>query len=77
MLVLRGIALGLLAAATLAPLTIWALQTMGLREMGLWEFVCFKAAFAAALAALITPVIGLRVLMDPVGAAAAIVGRAR
>ena len=64
-LLLRGIALGLLAAVTLAPLTIWGLQALGIRGMGLWQFVSFKAAFGAALAALITPVVALRALMDP------------
>ncbi|HEX6030805.1 MAG TPA: hypothetical protein VFY90_05180, partial [Tepidiformaceae bacterium] len=36
-LLLRGIALGLLAAVTIAPLTIWALQTLGIRGMGFWQ----------------------------------------
>jgi hypothetical protein len=65
-LLLRGIALGLFAAVTIAPLTIWGLQALGIRGMGFWQFVGFKAAFAAALAALITPVVALRALMDPV-----------
>lgn len=63
-LVFRGIVLGLLAATTIAPLTIWALQALGVRQMGFWQFVTFKAAFGAALAALITPVVALRALMD-------------
>jgi hypothetical protein len=63
-LVLRGIVLGLLAAVTIAPVTIWGLQALGIREMGFWQFVGFKAAFGAASAALITPVVALRALMD-------------
>ncbi len=63
-LVLRGIVLGLLAAITIAPLTIWALQALGVQEMGFWQFVSFKAAFGGALATLITPVVALRALMD-------------
>jgi len=63
-LVFRGIALGLFAAVTVAPLTIWALQALGVREMGFWPFVSFKAAFGGALASLITPVVALRALMD-------------
>lgn len=65
-LLLRGIALGLLAAVMIAPLTIWGLQALGIRGMGLWQFVGFKAAFGSALAALITPIVALRALMDPV-----------
>ncbi len=63
-LVLRGIFLGLLAAVTIAPLTIGVLQALGVREMGFWQFVSFKAAFGGALATLITPVVALRALMD-------------
>ena len=63
-LLLRGLALGLLAAVTIAPLVIWGLQALGIRAMGFWHFVGFKAAFGAALAALITPVVALRALMD-------------
>ena len=76
-LVVRGIILGLFAAVTLAPLTILVLQNIGVLEMGLWRFVSFKAAFAGGLAALITPVIALRALMDPVAAPGATVGQAR
>jgi hypothetical protein len=63
-LLLRGIALGLLAAVTIAPLAIWGLRALGIQAMGFWQFVGFKAAFGAALAALITPVVALRALMD-------------
>lgn len=76
-IIVRGIVLGLLAAVTLAPVTIWALQDIGMREMSLWRFVSFKAAFAGGLAALITPVIALRALMDHVAAPRATVGHAR
>lgn len=72
-LVLRGIVLGLVAAASIAPLTISALQALEVREMGFWQFVSLKAAFGGALAALITPVVALRALMDP-GAAPSGVG---
>ena len=63
-LLLRGIALGLLATLTIAPLVIWGLQALGIQAMGFWQFVGFKAAFGAALAALIAPVVALRALMD-------------
>ena len=63
-LLLRGIALGLLAAVTIAPLLIWGLQALGIQAMSFWPFVGFKAAFGAVLAALITPLVALRALMD-------------
>ena len=63
-LLLRGIALGLLAAVPIAPQVIWGLQALGIQAMSFWQFVGFKAAFGAALAALITPLVALRALMD-------------
>jgi hypothetical protein len=56
----------LLTAVTIVPLTIWGLQALGIAGMGLWQFVGFKAAFGSGLAALVTPVVALRALMDPV-----------
>lgn len=76
-LVLRGMVLGLLAAVTMAPLTIGALQALGVREMGFWQFVSFKAVFGAALATIITPVVALRALMDPGAAPSETVRQAR
>ena len=66
---LRATALGLVAAAIIAPVTIWLLQALGTRDMSLGHFVLLKAVFGALLAVLVTPVVARRALMDPVIAA--------
>jgi hypothetical protein len=65
-LLLRGVALGLLAAATMGAVTIWALDGLGVRGMDFGSFVAAKAAFGGLLAALTTPVVAWRALMDRV-----------
>ena len=59
---LLGLLLGLLALLTLAPLTLWLLQLLQVEGMSFAGFVLFKAAFAAVLAALITPLVLQRAL---------------
>ena len=73
-LVLRAVVLGLFAAATVAPVVLMVLQTMGVREVGLWQFVGFKAAFAAGLATVVTPLVAWRALMDTAAAPTAAAG---
>lgn len=53
-------AAGMLAAAT--PVILW-FQWAGPRALDLGAFLWFKASFAAALAAVVTPVIGLAALL--------------
>jgi len=55
----RGATLGLITAVTIAPPTIAALAALGVTQKGFWGFVAFKAVFAAALAAVVTPLIAL------------------
>lgn len=55
----RGIALGLLCLAVVAPLSVGALQALGVTEQSFWGFVGFKVLFAAALGAPVTPLIAL------------------
>ena len=59
---LLGLLLGLLAALTLVPLTLWLLQLLQVHAMSFGGFVLFKAGFAAVLAALITPLVLRRAL---------------
>jgi hypothetical protein len=66
----RALMLGLACAVALGPVAVWTLALLEVREMGAWPFVVFKAAFAAALAALVTPVIALGALGDAGGGAA-------
>lgn len=54
---LLGLALGLLAALTLAPLALGLLAWLEVRSMAFADFLLFKAGFAALLAALITPLV--------------------
>lgn len=54
---LLGLALGLLAALTLAPLALCLLAWLDVRAMAFSDFLLFKAGFAALLAALITPLV--------------------
>ena len=53
----RAAVLGVLCAVCVAPPVIWALDRLAVTDLGLWPFVVFKATFAAALAALFTPLI--------------------
>jgi len=55
----RGVALGLVSSALLAPLALAALVLLGVAAMPFWHFVVFKAAFAAFAAALVTPLVAL------------------
>jgi hypothetical protein len=60
----RAVALGLSCAVVFGPaalLTLWALEV---GSLPFWPFVSFKAAFAAVLAALVTPAIALAAIAD-------------
>ncbi len=63
-LLLRAVVLGVLSALLVSPLTIWTLHTLGVEGLGFWTFVAFKASFAAALAAVITPIAAAWALED-------------
>ena len=60
-----GASLALVAIALPGVLTVGALAVLGVAEMPFGSFVLFKACFAAALAALVTPVIALSAIADP------------
>ena len=55
----RGAVLGGLSAVVVAPPTIGLLTALGVTQQSLWGFVVFKAVFAAALVAPVTPLIAL------------------
>jgi hypothetical protein len=61
----RGLVLGAAAAATAAPATVAGLAASGLESLPNPGFVVFKAAWAAALAACVGPVIVLTALAEP------------
>jgi hypothetical protein len=69
-LLLRAVVLGLAGAATIGAVTVWTLDRLGVRGMDFVPFVAVKAAFGAVLAAVVTPVVAWRALMDPVAARA-------
>lgn len=60
----RAAVLGLACAVALGPVVVWTLALLEVRELAAWPFVVFKAAFAGALAALVTPVVALGALGD-------------
>ena len=56
---LRGFVLGLLCMVALSPLTLFVLTLLHVADLSLWEFVVFKASFAAFAGALVTPVVAM------------------
>ena len=55
----RGAVLGVVTAIIVAPPAIAALTLLGVSQQSFWGFVAFKAAFAAELGAVVTPLIAL------------------
>jgi hypothetical protein len=55
----RGVVLGVIATLLVAPLAIGVLAALGVTQQSFWGFVVFKAVFAAALGAVVTPLIAL------------------
>jgi len=65
----RGLSLGLTSIALPGALTVGALTVLGVSEMPHGSFLVFKACFAGALAALVTPVVAMSAITDPAAAA--------
>ena len=61
----RGLVLGIACALVVGSLSVWALGRLDVRELAFWPFVAFKAAFAAGLALVVTPVISIWALTVP------------
>jgi hypothetical protein len=61
----RALVLGVVCALVVGPLSVWALGELEVGDLAFWSFVGFKAAFAAALALVVTPVISLWAMTVP------------
>jgi len=55
----RGALVGIICVVVVSPPTIAALTALGVTEQSFWNFIIFKAVFAAALGAVVTPLIAL------------------
>src|SRR5262250_3302173 len=55
----RAVVLGAICALVVGPLSVWALSRLDVAELRFWPFIGFKAAFAAVLALVVTPVISV------------------
>ena len=60
----RGCVLGVISTLLVAPPAIGVLAALGVTEQVFWGFVVFKAVFAAALGAVVTPLIALWAIAD-------------
>ncbi len=60
----RGLVIGALTMFVVAPLAVLVLSVVGVDAMGFASFLVFKAVFAAALAAAVTPVLSFCALAD-------------
>jgi hypothetical protein len=60
----RAIMLGVACLLLIAPPAVAALVGAGWVDLPLWRFITFKATFAAGLAAIVTPIIGLSAIAD-------------
>jgi hypothetical protein len=63
-LLLRALALGVPCALLIGPAVIWLLNSLGLEGLRFGQFLAFKAGFAAALAAVVTPIVAAFALRD-------------
>lgn len=61
----RALVLGIVCTLVVAPLSVWALGVLQVGDLAFWPFVVFKAAFAAALALVVTPVIAVWAMTRP------------
>jgi hypothetical protein len=55
----RAFVLGLVFVVAISPLVLLVLAWLHVAHLGLVEFVLFKAGFAAALAAVVTPLVAV------------------
>lgn len=62
--VLRGLAMAIVGAILLIPLSVASLDSLGVTAMPFVPFLIFKVVYGAALSALISPIIFLAALSD-------------
>jgi hypothetical protein len=63
-LLLRAISFGSISMITVSAISLFALIGVGIHEFSFWQFLIFKASFAACLAMLVSPIIGWCALGD-------------
>jgi hypothetical protein len=61
----RGLVLGAVCVAVLSPVALIALLVSGVGDMSRTSFVVYKAVLGVALGLVVTPVIALRAMADP------------
>jgi hypothetical protein len=61
----RGAVLGVASALVVGLPAVAALAAFGVSQQSFWEFVLFNAVFAAALGAVVTPLIALWAICEP------------
>jgi hypothetical protein len=61
---LRGTVIGILCLIAFTPLTLLGFWVLGIAELTPWQFIWFKATFAAIEGALITPFLALWAISD-------------
>ncbi len=68
----RGLVLGIATAVLIGPLSVALLQWANVQELSFWRFVWFKAAFAAVLALIVTPIISIWAISEGTETAAVV-----
>jgi ABC-type enterobactin transport system permease subunit len=61
----RAVVLGAVCTAVLSPVAVVALLASGVGDMSRTSFVAYKAVLGVALGAIVTPLIALRAMADP------------
>jgi hypothetical protein len=62
--IIRAFVLGILSLIIFGPISLLTLSSLEILQLSFWQFVVFKAIFAAGLGLIVTPLIGLWALGD-------------
>ncbi len=60
----RAIGFGTISIVSVSPISLFVFSIFSISEFNFWQFLIFKASFAAGLAMIVTPIIGLYALGD-------------
>ena len=71
----RAFLLGIATALLIGPLTVALLAWANVQDLSFWQFIWVKAAFAAVLALIVTPIISIWAIVGDVEALAEVVER--